>query len=188
MYNPLTHPLIYNLRFLVAGSQQRTKDFISRTYKKYKCRSVIDIGCGTGDFCLLFKSDEYTGMDYNPRYIQYAQHRYPYSFITADVTTYPFSSHYDAALFISTLHHLSDTEVTSVFSKLTKIINKVIIIVDLNPDTSSLKLLLIKLDRGNHVRNDAEKSKLLEPFGKAVQREHFSTGLASQTGIVLAVK
>lgn len=62
------------------------------------------------------------------------------------------------------------------------------IIVDLNPQTSFLKKLAIRLDRGNFVRTTEKRVVLLSHFGKIVKISHFSTGLASQTGLVFLPK
>lgn len=186
MNNLLNIPFFYNLRFLVAGNQRKTKEFVKNTVNKYTCRSIIDIGCGTGDFAPLFSPKEYTGIDINNRYIEFAKGKYPSHFICSNVVTYDFrGKKYDASIFISTLHHLSDKEIQTVFSKLIKVTTKIIIVVDLNPETSWLKKLLIQNDRGKFIRSTKEKEKLLSSFGKILEITHFSTGMASQSGIVL---
>lgn len=179
-------PFIYNLRFLVAGDQSLTKKFIKENYKKYKCKTVLDLGCGTGDFAPLFNPKEYLGIDISGKYVEFAGRKYPHKFICADVTAYPFAKkHYDCTIFISTLHHLSDNQVKKIMSEAVRLTKKVIIIVDLNPETSPVKKFLIDNDRGRHVRTTKQKLGLLIPFGNILEIKHFSTRLASQTGIVL---
>lgn len=75
-----------------------------------------------------------------------------------------------------------------ILSKAIKITKKVIIIIDLNPETTFVKKLLIDNDRGKFVRSTDKKVKLLSQFGKIVKVEHFSTRLASQSGLVLIPK
>lgn len=186
MNNILNLPFFYNLRFLVAGNQTKTKKFIKDTYLRYKCRSVIDFGCGTGDFAPIFSPDEYTGIDINRRYIDFAKNKYPYRFICQNILKYNFNKQtFDASIFISTLHHLSDQEVKIIMPKISDLTNKIIVVVDLNPKTSILKKSFMQLDRGKYIRTLKEKTDLLSPFADIVEVSHFSTGQAAQTGIVL---
>ena len=186
MINLLNFPRLYNLRFLVAGNQKLTRDYITKYYRYFNCHSVIDIGCGTGDFTPLFSKKEYLGIDINPRYIAYAQKHYSYRFICHNVIDYDFKNYkFDASLFISTFHHLSDTQSKIILKKTSIITRKIIIIIDLNPETSLIKKFLIRLDRGNYVRTTKEKIALLSPYGKIIHVSHFSSGLASQTGMIL---
>ncbi len=186
MIDLLDFPFWYNLRFLVAGKQRLTREFIANNYRKFNCHTVVDIGCGSGDFSPLFPKGKYLGIDRNPRYIAFAQKTYPHRFICADILDFPFNQQsFDAAIVISTLHHLSDTEVQRLFSRIAPLTKKVIIIVDLNPETTVIKRLLIRLDRGKFVRSTQAKINLLSPFGTIVTITHFSTNLASQTGMVV---
>lgn len=186
MIDILNLPFFYNLRQIVAGNQQLTRNFIINNYNKYNCNSVLDVGCGTGDFASLFSVKEYLGIDYNSQYIAYAKNKYPHRFICDDVLIHRFQNlSFDASLLISTLHHFSDDEIKKIFTQITLLTNKIIIIVDLNPDTSPIKKLLISLDRGKYVRTIQQKVNLLSHFGKIVNIKNFSTRLASQTGMVL---
>lgn len=186
MKNVLNLPFIYNLRFLVAGSQQLTKDFIIDNYRAYNCHSVLDVGCGTGDFASLFAKDEYHGIDINMGYISYARKKYPHLFTHGDVIKYDFGNLiFDASILISTLHHLNNKQAEKLLSKIVTVTRKIIIIVDLNPRESLVKRALIKLDRGKNIRTTEQKIALLSPFAKIATISHFSTGLAPQTGMVL---
>lgn len=185
----LSWPLFYNLRFLVAGKQELTRNFIWNNYAKYKCSSVLDLGCGTGDFSALFTIKEYLGIDVNKKYIKYAKKKYPHTFISQDIVNYKYGrKFFDCTIFISTLHHLSDYQVKKIMYKAIKLTKKIIIIVDLNPETDYLRKFLIDMDRGSFVRTTKQKKDLLAPFGKILTLKHFSTGLASQSGIVIKPK
>lgn len=183
----INRPKYFNLlRHLLAGNQEKTKEFICNNYHQYSCRSVLDIGCGTGDFASLFNKEEYLGIDINKEYIAYAKKTYPHNFVFADPLKYNFGPHFfDASILISTLHHLSNTQVKKLFPKIISLTKKIIIIVDLNPDGSLIKKVLIRCDRGKYVRTTKEKIALLSPFGKIFNISNFSTRLASQTGMVL---
>lgn len=184
----LAIPFVYNLRFLVAGNQQLTKDFIKKNYKKYKCKSVLDLGCGTGDFAPIFSKKDYLGIDLSQKYINFAKQKYQYEFICQDLDKFNSKTKFDATIFISTLHHLSDSQIKGIFKKAVKITKKIIIIVDLNPETDPIRKALIDMDRGENIRTTKEKIRLLKQFGSILEIEHFNTRLASQSGIVLKPK
>lgn len=187
--NLLEVPFFYNLRFLIAGSQQLTRKFAYDNYRNYDCETILDIGCGTGDFTTLFSPKVYLGIDINPKYISFSSKKYSrYQFICVNLLNFKPKNTFDASLLISTLHHFSDGEVRKIFPKIADVTKKVIIIVNLNPKTILIKRLLIKMDRGKFVRTDRKKISLLSQFGKIVKISNFSTGLASQTGIVLIPK
>ncbi|MBI3955145.1 class I SAM-dependent methyltransferase [Candidatus Gottesmanbacteria bacterium] len=187
MKNLFEYPFIYNLRFLVAGQQEKTKKFIIENYKNAFCKSVIDIGCGTGDFCTLFNPDEYLGVDINKKYIDFAIANYPsYKFLQSNILKHNLNhKSYDASILVGLLHHLTDSETKTMLGKIVKGTKKIIIVVDLNPYNSLIKRLLIDIDRGKYVRTTSEKIKLLTKFGKIQNINHFSTRLASQTGIIV---
>lgn len=190
MIDILDIPFFYNLRHLVAGNQELTKKYIKTNYLIFNCNSILDIGCGTGYFSNLFSKDKYSGIDINKKYIEFAKKKYQgYCFIKSDILSFSLlNKHYDSAILISVLHHLSDAEINKILSKIIDKINKIIIIVDLNPKTSLLKKLLIDLDRGKYIRTTNQKIKLLSQFGKIKNIEDFSTRLASQTGMILFPK
>lgn len=189
MINVLNLPFLYNLRFLIAGDQKLTRQFVAENYQVYNCRSVLDIGCGTGDFAPLFPKEEYLGIDTNPAYISFAKNKYLHQFFVGNILNYNFGKQFfDASILISFLHHLSDQQVKRILPKIISLTRKIIIIVDLNPQTSFLKKLAIRLDRGNFVRTTEKKIVLLSHFAKIVKISHFSTGLASQTGLVFLPK
>lgn len=182
-------PFIYNLRFLVAGDQKQTKNFIINNYQKYQCNSVVDLGCGTGDFAPIFSPNQYLGIDFNQKYIIFAQKRYPqYNFVCQDITTIDLRKRcFDSSLILSTMHHLNDQQINNLLTRAVNFTRKIIIIVDLNPhpQTSLIKKLVINLDRGKYVRNSQQKSTIITKFGQIEEFSNFSTGLASQTGMVL---
>jgi|SRR3989344_692977 len=183
-------PFIYQSRILLNGKQQNTRKYILKFFNKYKCKDVIDVGCGTGDFANLFKPESYLGIDLSSDYVKYADKRYHhrYKFITADIDDFRFSEKKDAIILVSTLHHLSNETVKKMFKSVILLTKKIIIIVDLNPRTDFIRKLFIDHDRGKYVRTLEQKLRLLSAFGKVTHVQHFTTGSTSQTGLVLIPK
>jgi SAM-dependent methyltransferase len=77
------------------------------------CRTVLDIGCGTGAFARLLaqRSEHVLALDLSPEMIRLAKERstlYPtIDFQVADILLYQFSpGQFDAIVSIATLHHL----------------------------------------------------------------------------------
>lgn len=74
----LSSPVVFNLsRKILAGNQTDIKTFISENLRKYHVKSVLDVGCGIGDFVeVVPKQVKYTGIDTNSLYIAYAKKRF----------------------------------------------------------------------------------------------------------------
>lgn len=188
----LDRPFFFNsIRRVIAGDQHNTKAFISETLKKYNVKSVLDIGCGTGDFSVCTpKGAQYTGADLNDRYIQYASQLYDSknkTWITQDVTEKSFYAgrKYDAVLFISMVHHLSNRELETMLPVIKKMTRKVIVIADIIPEPPGvLRKLMVKLDQGKYIRPPEDKITIIEKYGKIVHTEHIPSRLAIQYGII----
>lgn len=188
----LDRPFFFNsIRRVIAGDQHNTKAFISETLKKYNVKSVLDIGCGTGDFCVCApKGAHYTGADLNDHYIRYASQRYGTknkTWITQDVTEKSFydGRKYDAVLFVSMVHHLSNQELNAMLPVIKKMTRKVIIIADIIPEPPGfLRKFMVKLDQGKYIRAPEDKLAIIEKYGKIVYTEHIPSRLAIQYGII----
>lgn len=79
-----------------------------------KCQTVLDIGCGTGEFSRLLahRARQVTALDLSPKSIQIAQKKsQQYNNIdyrVADIAAWKFpTKHFDAVVSIATVHHLS---------------------------------------------------------------------------------
>ena len=74
-----------------------------------RIKRVLDVGCGPGTNARWFLHCDYTGVDLNPAYIDYARRRYQRNFVVADVTAGAFASEqFDFVLANSLLHHIDD--------------------------------------------------------------------------------
>ena len=78
-----------------------------------KCKTILDIGCGTGEFSRLLakRADRVVAIDLSPNMIEVAKRKsqqYPnIDFQVADVLQWDFPSHeFDAIVSIATVHHL----------------------------------------------------------------------------------
>lgn len=191
----LSHPLLFNsIRAVIAGDQRKTKQFVKDNLIKYCAKTVIDVGCGTGDFIKAVPHDvSYLGVDINKKYIDFARKNYQNNqikFLLQDVTKKAFYKNrsFDAALFISMLHHLSDDELKQILPVIKKITRKVVIIADIIPDPESmLQKIMVRLDRGRFIRPSEEKVKILKKYFKVVKTEIILSRLAIQYGIICEI-
>ena len=76
--NSLDNPYIFNnVRRVITGNQKQTKLFVKQFLKSYKCKTVIDVCSGTGDFAYqVGKNIDYLGVDINEDYINYSKNKY----------------------------------------------------------------------------------------------------------------
>jgi ubiquinone/menaquinone biosynthesis C-methylase UbiE len=191
----LSSPVFFNsIRNILAGDQTNTKNFVSKYLKENKVKTILDVGCGTGDFAPCTpKNASYTGVDISEQYLDFAQKKYGSKnkvFLNQDVTDINFYSKkkYDGVLFVSMLHHLSDKELEKMLPVIKKITKGVIIIADIIPNPPGmLRKFLVKLDQGKYVRRQEAKLKILKKYFKVVHTEIIPSRLAVQFGVVCKV-
>ena len=188
----LSNPIVFNqVRKLIAGDQANTKDFIKNALIKYRVKSVLDVGCGTGDFFEAVPTTvNYLGIDINKQFILFARSHYGSKnnqFITQDLTSNQFSlkQKFDAVLLISMLHHLSDIELETILSKIKKITTKVVIIADIIPEPPGpLRKLMVKMDQGKYIRKSGDKLKILAKYFSIEEKKLVFSRLAVQFGVI----
>src|SRR3954447_11373813 len=67
---------LYRLYHFLLGTSRMRRFYIEKfVVPQIGCR-IIDIGCGPGDIVEFLPAVEYTGVDYNPRYIEAAAARF----------------------------------------------------------------------------------------------------------------
>jgi len=119
-------------------------------------RRVLDVACGPGTNAKHFADAEYTGVDLNEGYVQYAARRYRRTFVRADMTTFrPPGGQFDFVLVNSFLHHLGDAEVEGVLRRLRDALTPdgAIHVLELVlPRDVGLARMLARWDRGRFAR------------------------------------
>ena len=184
----LDNPVIFNyIRYLLAGKQKGIRKFINTHLEKYNCKSIADFCCGTGDFavCIPFQST-YLGIDMNKDFIKFSKNRYRKhknkKFLISNVinSLLVYRKKFDGVLLISTLHHLSDNELSILLPNIKKITNKVVIIADIIPNPPHLlQKFFAKIDRGKYVRPKEEKLLILRKSFKIVKTQMIPTRTAA---------
>jgi ubiquinone/menaquinone biosynthesis C-methylase UbiE len=144
---------------------------------------VLDVACGPGAFSNLFSEQSYTGIDINPRYIDYAREHFRGEFFVQDARKLSFEEgRFDEALVYGLLHHLDDSDVTAVAESLRRVVRPggaVLVIEDI-PTESRLNLvghLLHWIENGHYIRPAEEYRRLLSPHFRIADERLFRSGV-----------
>lgn len=189
----LDNPYMFNyIRYLLAGKQTGMKHFIKAYLDKYRCKSVLDLCSGTGDFAQLTPNNAYyVGWDLNNDFVDFAKKRYcgqkNKNFEIVDILAVNGRYHktYDAVLLISAVHHFSDEELDIILPLVHRMVKKVVIIADIIPDAPHfLQRFFVSIDRGKFVRPAGEKLRILKKYFKVINTEAIPTRSAVQFGII----
>lgn len=193
----LDNPYAFNyVRYLLAGKQIKIKQFIQKNLIAYKCSSVLDLCCGTGDFAYACPSGvKYVGVDLNKDFTNYARKRFKNDnekkFLEEDIIKSKtlYRKKYDAVLLISAVHHFSDKELKILLPKIKKLVNKVLIVADIIPDPPLLlQRFFTRIDRGRYVRPKKEKLAIINRYFNVVATKPIPTRSAVQLGILCELK
>jgi SAM-dependent methyltransferase len=126
--------------------------------------SIVDIGCGTGNWASLARG-RYLGVDTSAPFIEACRERYADDpdkrFVRADAATLAPTEPFDLALLISVLHHLPDDAVRRLLPWIAEHA-RYFFVLDLYPiPWHPIARVLYALDRGNHIRIPEAQQSLL---------------------------
>lgn len=146
-------------------------------------RRILDVGCGPGTNAPRFAGRDYTGIDINPKYVDYARRRYDGRFEVADATTYEVDpdERFDFVLINSFLHHIPDDAVERILEHLSTVLTPDghIHVIDMDlPEQRSLARTMSLLDRGDYTRPQSRWMELLSASFEPVVFEPFGVGAA----------
>lgn len=163
-------PIIFNiLRRIIEFNYISVKKVIKNEFsldheneKNFTGERILDVPCGTGEFCMLFSPNSYYGLDISKKYIEYAQKKYAQRFFCSDAKQSGFDNDYfDKILTLGFLHHLDDSSASLVLKEVKRILKpsgKLLLIEDV--PTRSTRSIFFKvlqgLDIGQYIRTDAQ--------------------------------
>lgn len=139
--------------------------------------SVMDIACGIGQYSKI-KCKNYIGVDFNKSYIDYAEQnnkRTSIKFLHSNAFNLDFSQKMDIILIVDFIHHLKDEEVIDLFSKLKKMTNKYLMVLEpvLDDVTSPITKFTYSCDEGKYIRSSKDIDILLKKSGYALVSQQF---------------
>jgi 2-polyprenyl-3-methyl-5-hydroxy-6-metoxy-1,4-benzoquinol methylase len=139
-------------------------DYVEKYIRPWPGCRILDVGCGPADLANYLSHDvDYTGLDANSRYIRAGEKKYTRSgahFVCKPVRELTPDSFADFDIVVGTgvLHHLRDPEATLFFQLAKSWLSPGGRVVTLDgcycPGQSLAALLLLKFDRGRHIRNE----------------------------------
>lgn len=152
------------LRRLVENNFKRQREIIKKYFSLQPDDQILDLGCGTGEFSLLFPEAKYTGIDIDPKNIEYARARYQKKFLMADARQLPFTdSQFTKVLIVGVLHHLSDADTQQILREVRRVLKrdgKFLIMEDTRSSRMLVKLMQA-VDQGCYIRSFSEWKNLI---------------------------
>ncbi|MGL4550379.1 MAG: class I SAM-dependent methyltransferase [Gemmataceae bacterium] len=161
MFDPravLSVPAVYRLFGRLIGGNSRER--VVRSFLRPNAGDrVLDLGCGPGNILDYLPPCDYVGVDADEGYIAEARQRYgtrgEFRHGLAEEVDLPDAS-FDLAFAFGLLHHLTDEQALSVLSVARRVLKPGGRLVTLDgcfePGQALLARLLLKMDRGRHVR------------------------------------
>lgn len=192
----LNLPWCYALILGVSGAGEGRREFFSKHAKIPRGSRILEIGCGhCKNIEYMPEGVEYTGCDYNPRYIEYARRKYSnlgrFFCLSAEELAQQSLGEFDIALVVSVLHHLNDAQVLALAAGARAALRPDGYLLAWEPCWRAgqhwLDRLMLSLDRGRFVRTVDEYANLLgKAFGR-IQTQFLMTPkmLWPQSGCIL---
>ncbi len=192
-------PLIFNtLRRIIEANYLSLKTVIKNEFslhnKNARNYKILDVPCGTGEFCMLFDPEGYHGMDISEKYIDYARRKYKRTFICRNAIQSGFDNYYfDKILILGFLHHLDDSQMTAVLEEAKRILKPdgMLLLIEDAPTKDILNIpgkILQKLDVGSNIRSDTEYKTVLAQDFIVRRYYHVRSGLWDYSVFVLSPK
>lgn len=112
IYKMLEVPIVYHINQQFARpTTNRFRKLMRTNLPSSSGQRILDLGCGLGAFRDCF-SQNYTGIDINPAYVERARRTVPGRFESMDCTDLQFpGGAFDDVVTIATTHHLDDAQV-----------------------------------------------------------------------------
>ncbi len=180
--NPWTWELIRNFLDLIFGLYKNRFRKISKEWKIGNKLSVLDIGCGIGQYSKI-TSSTYLGVDLNNRYIDYCKKKFisenNKSFRCADVTSLlDEESKFDIVLMVDFLHHIPDEISKKILNTASLLANQYIICFEpIKEQSNFLGKLIIDNDRGEYIRSLSDLHELFKNTNcKIIESSELQTG------------
>ena len=153
------NPIVFNTARRVFEANFNGEKKVIKKELGVRPGKVLDVPSGTGEFSFLFQEEDYTGVDLEPGYVDYAVKKHRKRFLVMDATNMSFpANHFDAILIVGFFHHLTDEQIGMVLRESKRVLKeggKLLLIEDA-PTRNKLNFigrLGQKYDRGANIRD-----------------------------------
>jgi ubiquinone/menaquinone biosynthesis C-methylase UbiE len=175
-----SYPLIYDLIQVVLGSKNSQRR-VAKLFSNLPAQTIVlDVGGGTGIFRNCVPANcQYTCVDYDPSKVKHFHQKYGLdAALVGDGTKLPFASaSIDRIMCIAVCHHLTDPQLSQLFSECMRLLKpdgRMILLDPVwNPDLYSGRLLWT-YDRGSFPRTVQVLEDVLSHYGQILQQEIYT--------------
>lgn len=181
------------LRKVLENNFRTQKAVINYYLSADKSEPILDIGCGTGEFSVFFKPENYFGVDIEKKYIEFAKKNYRGNFILGDAKRLPLEDQsFSRALIVGVLHHLNDSDARHLLVEARRVLKNqgiMLVLEDVNSKKNNfLTNSIHKLDKGKYIRTEAEYRSLLSDFFTINKNFRLRSGLGAYQVFLLTQK
>ncbi len=181
------------LRWTVEAGFQGERLAIARELRPWHSdqRRFLDLGCGTGVFATEFPTGRYVGVDIAPGYLRFAARHRPGAYVVSAGQALALAdASFDAALVLGVLHHLPDTTARVAMDELARVLRPgaVVLVMEDTPPPAGQNLaghLMHALDRGKHIRSEAEYRAIFGPHFAIERAYPMRSGICDYAVFVL---
>ena len=143
--------------------------------------TLLDMGCGTGRFSEVTRN--YTGIDINEQFTEYARKKYNKNFIAMEISDLKFPDRsFDKTVILETLHHVDDDSFESALKEAKRVTRKLVIIAEpiVQSKGNFFGRLLIANDIGKFIRTKERYTELISQVLKIEKCIPFSVGVTER--------
>jgi len=170
------------LRKIIEINFKKQKKMLRSVIGQGNYQTVLDIGCGTGEFASAFKNSNYFGIDIYSEYIKYAKKHEQGEFTVMDATKLQFETdQFDFILIIAMLHHLDQTDANQVLKEAKRVLKpggRILIMEDSKmPELETAFVRLVqKYDVGDFIRPPEEFHQMYSQYFTIEKEDKFLSG------------
>lgn len=111
------------------GYYNRYIKIIKEELQLTETETLLDMGCGTGRFSGVTRN--YTGIDVNGKFIEYAREKYKKNFLAMDISKLNFpDKSFDKTVILETLHHVDDDTFIKAIKEANRVTKKLVVIAE----------------------------------------------------------
>lgn len=176
-YRLVTFPAFYSGLTKLLGADAARVRLVSEIFRVEAGMKILDVGCGPASLFPFLPAVDYTGMDLNPKHIEFAKGRHGIQgrFLVGDASRdlTGEAGSFDLVITSALLHHLDDVQARGLLRRLCSLVRSGGRIVTFDnvwlERQNPIAWALNKLDSGLNVRTEAGYRRLAEDLPLAIE-------------------